>query len=91
MKTVFFLFEEPYIPHIYTYWLFVQDTEENENKEPDVSFWRVLKLNKPEWKSVSIASLCSLLSGFCMPLFAVIFGDFIGVSIHLFLGANHVN
>ncbi|KAJ8733987.1 hypothetical protein PYW07_014538 [Mythimna separata] len=57
----------------------VGDTEEDEDTVPDISFLQVLRLNKPEWKSVSLASLCSLLSGFCMPLFAVIFGDFIGV------------
>ncbi|KAG6459009.1 hypothetical protein O3G_MSEX011164 [Manduca sexta] len=45
----------------------------------EVSFWRVVRLNKPEWKSVSVASFCAFMSGFAMPLFAVIFGDFIGI------------
>ncbi|KPI95628.1 Multidrug resistance protein 3 [Papilio xuthus] len=44
----------------------------------EVSFWRVVQLNAPEWKSVSAASLCSLLGGFAMPLFAIIMGDFLG-------------
>lgn len=52
--------------------------EEEENS--DVSFWRVIKLNKPEWKSVSVASLCSLISGFSMPLLAVVLGNFVDVS-----------
>ncbi|KAL0838717.1 hypothetical protein ABMA28_016779 [Loxostege sticticalis] len=51
--------------------------EEEENS--DVSFWRVIKLNKPEWKSVSVASLCSLISGFSMPLLAVVLGNFVDV------------
>lgn len=39
-----------------------------------------MQLNKPEWKSVSAASFCSFVSGFAMPLLAVILGDFISVS-----------
>ncbi|XP_059052240.1 ATP-dependent translocase ABCB1-like [Achroia grisella] len=45
----------------------------------DVSFFEVVKLNSPEWKPISIASTCSLLSGFAMPVIGVVFGDFIGV------------
>ncbi|XP_045536492.1 ATP-dependent translocase ABCB1 [Papilio machaon] len=54
--------------------------EEKATEAPpeDVSFWRVVRLNAPEWRSASAASLCSLLSGFAMPLFAVIMGDFLG-------------
>ncbi|CAH0600439.1 unnamed protein product [Chrysodeixis includens] len=55
------------------------DPEEDDETAPDVPFTTVLKLNSPEWKSVTAASVCSLLSGFAMPLLAVIFGDFIGV------------
>ncbi|CAK1551194.1 unnamed protein product [Leptosia nina] len=47
--------------------------------EPDVSFWKVVRLNKPEWKSITAASIASLVSGFAMPLLGVILGDFIGV------------
>ncbi|KAM3965254.1 ATP-dependent translocase ABCB1-like [Aphomia sociella] len=55
-----------------------------ENKEiddiiRDVSFWEVVKLNTPEWKPISVASACSLFSGFAMPVLGVIFGDFLGV------------
>ncbi|KAH9634092.1 hypothetical protein HF086_001294 [Spodoptera exigua] len=56
------------------------DKDEDAVEAPDISFWRVLKLNKPEWKSVTLASICSLMSGFCMPLFAVIFGDFLAAT-----------
>ncbi|GBP59400.1 Multidrug resistance protein 1 [Eumeta japonica] len=52
--------------------------EQDEEKAPDVSFLRVLRLSKPEWKSVTAASLCSLFGGFAMPIFSVVFGDFIG-------------
>ncbi|XP_021202654.1 ATP-dependent translocase ABCB1 isoform X2 [Bombyx mori] len=53
--------------------------EEHSDVPTDVSFWRVVRLNSPEWKSVSLASFCAFLSGFAMPLIAVIFGDFIGI------------
>ncbi|XP_038209704.1 ATP-dependent translocase ABCB1-like [Zerene cesonia] len=46
---------------------------------PNVTFWDVVKLNKPEWKSIISASAASVLSGFAMPLLGVILGDFIGV------------
>ncbi|XP_045448213.1 ATP-dependent translocase ABCB1 [Melitaea cinxia] len=46
---------------------------------PDVSFAQVIKLNAPEWRSITAASISSLVSGFAMPLLAVILGDFIGV------------
>ncbi|CAK1580406.1 unnamed protein product [Parnassius mnemosyne] len=56
----------------------MQDKTEAIDSE-DVSFWRVVRLNAPEWKSASAASISSLLSGFAMPLFAVIIADFIGI------------
>ncbi|XP_060800783.1 ATP-dependent translocase ABCB1 isoform X2 [Amyelois transitella] len=56
-----------------------EDGKDNEDKEKDVSFWQVMRLNSPEWKSISVASLCSLLSGFAMPVLAVLLGDFVGV------------
>ncbi|KAI8436928.1 hypothetical protein MSG28_010354 [Choristoneura fumiferana] len=57
------------------------NTEDPEDaaKVPEVSFWQVLKLNKPEWKSVTAASICSIMVGFSMPLLAVVLGDFVGV------------
>lgn len=57
---------------------FLQDKEDTV-EVPDIPFWRVLKLNKPEWKSITFASLCSVIIGFSMPLLAIVIGDFIGV------------
>lgn len=48
----------------------------------DTPFTRVIKLNSPEWKSITAASLCSLISGFSMPLLTVVLGDFLGVSLN---------
>lgn len=50
---------------------------------PDVSFTEVVKLNSPEWKSITAASICSLISGFSMPILAIVLGDFVGVSLFL--------
>ncbi|XP_049873104.1 ATP-dependent translocase ABCB1-like [Pectinophora gossypiella] len=55
-----------------------ETTKEVEENPDDVSFWRVIRLNSPEWKSITAASICSLMSGFAMPLLAVILGRFIG-------------
>lgn len=67
-----------------------------EEIEADVSFWDAVKLNKPEWKSITAASAASVLSGFAMPLLGVILGDFIGVICHLTPGlllncSSHIN
>ncbi|XP_026765038.2 ATP-dependent translocase ABCB1-like isoform X1 [Galleria mellonella] len=61
---------------------YVEEKMNEKDKEehvPDISFWEVIKLNKPEWKSVTAASVCSLMSGFAMPVLAIILGDFVGV------------
>ncbi|XP_059052145.1 ATP-dependent translocase ABCB1-like [Achroia grisella] len=57
----------------------VQEEKEPEETEQETSFWEILRLNGPEWKSVTLASISSLFSGFAMPMFGVIIGDYIGV------------
>ncbi|XP_059052143.1 ATP-dependent translocase ABCB1-like isoform X2 [Achroia grisella] len=52
---------------------------EVEETERDISFWEVVRLNSPEWRSITVASACSVISGFAMPVLAVVFGDFVGV------------
>ncbi|XP_068633658.1 ATP-dependent translocase ABCB1-like isoform X2 [Battus philenor] len=56
----------------------IEETEDIEN-ETQIPFKRVIRLNSPEWKSITLASICSLLSGCGIPLLAVILGDFVGV------------
>ncbi|KAG7308521.1 hypothetical protein JYU34_005733 [Plutella xylostella] len=46
--------------------------------EAEVSFIDVVKLNSPEWKTITVASISSLVNGFGMPLLAVVLGDFLG-------------
>ncbi|XP_072949352.1 ATP-dependent translocase ABCB1-like [Epargyreus clarus] len=55
------------------------DEKEEDLSADDISFWRVIRLNSPEWKSITLASASSLLSGIAFPLFSVILGDFVGV------------
>ncbi|XP_061383690.1 ATP-dependent translocase ABCB1-like [Danaus plexippus] len=57
----------------------VQESNETAQEELNISFLEVIKLNLPEWKSITAGSVCSLVSGFAMPLLALILGDFIGV------------
>ncbi|XP_045772546.1 ATP-dependent translocase ABCB1-like isoform X2 [Maniola jurtina] len=56
---------------------------EEENLNPEeivkVPFTQVIKLNAPEWKSITVACLCAVVMGLSTPLFALIIGDFIGI------------
>ncbi|KAJ2949200.1 hypothetical protein O0L34_g6145 [Tuta absoluta] len=58
-----------------------QSSEEviDEEKEiEEIPFWEIIKLNKPEWKSATFASVAALFSGIAIPVIAIILGDFIG-------------
>ncbi|CAG9561788.1 unnamed protein product [Danaus chrysippus] len=56
----------------------VQNSEESTD-DTEVSYSQILKLNAPEWKSITVGSVCSFLSGFAMPLLAIVMGDLMGV------------
>lgn len=59
----------------------LQPSEEDKKSEvPPLSFCQVVKLNSPEWKSITVGSISSIILGFSMPLFIVVFGDLFGVS-----------
>lgn len=45
------------------------------------SIARVLRLNKTEWFPLAVGLLCSIISGASLPVYGVIFGDIVGVSI----------
>ncbi|XP_058800345.1 ATP-dependent translocase ABCB1-like [Phymastichus coffea] len=53
--------------------------EKSRSDEPSVSTWRILQLNKQEWLFNVIACITSIVTGFSMPLFSILFGDIIGV------------
>lgn len=39
----------------------------------------MIKLNAPEWKSISVACFCSIAMGLSAPLFGLLLGDFVGI------------
>ncbi|XP_044258218.1 ATP-dependent translocase ABCB1 [Tribolium madens] len=53
--------------------------EEVQEAEKSVSLMSILRMNKPEWVSISIGCIASIVMGCSMPAFAVIFGDIMGV------------
>lgn len=53
--------------------------EEESDDIGSVSFFQVIKMNKPEWFQISLASIASIISGCSSPLFALLFGDVVGV------------
>ncbi|XP_072010360.1 ATP-dependent translocase ABCB1 isoform X8 [Engystomops pustulosus] len=63
------------------------DEEENENNKgeevveqvPPVSFFKIMKLNKPEWPYFVVGLICALINGATQPAFAIIFSKVIGV------------
>ncbi|XP_073956330.1 ATP-dependent translocase ABCB1-like isoform X2 [Choristoneura fumiferana] len=51
-----------------------EDTE----KAPSLSFWKILALNAPEWKSVVLGSIAAFFMGFSTPIIVVVFGKLFG-------------
>lgn len=56
---------------------------ENEDEEgkasTPISVWQVMQWSKTEWHLISIGSVSSMVMGAAMPLFALIFGEVLGV------------
>ncbi|XP_077070050.1 ATP-dependent translocase ABCB1 isoform X2 [Siphateles boraxobius] len=50
-----------------------------EEKVPNISFLKILKLNKPEWPYMVVGVLCATINGGMQPAFAVIFSKIIAV------------
>ncbi|XP_078273190.1 ATP-dependent translocase ABCB1-like isoform X1 [Rhinoraja longicauda] len=46
---------------------------------PNVSFFRILKMNKKEWPYLLIGTFCAVINGILQPAFAIIFSEIIGV------------
>ncbi|XP_022813968.1 multidrug resistance protein 1B-like [Spodoptera litura] len=52
--------------------------EDDSDKLPHISFWRVLAMKSQEWKWLLTGTVCSIVIGFSMPLFILVFGDLFG-------------
>ncbi|KAL7835875.1 hypothetical protein SRHO_G00282220 [Serrasalmus rhombeus] len=50
-----------------------------EEKVPEVSFFRVLRLNKTEWPYMVVGVFCAIINGGIQPAFAVIFSKMVAV------------
>ena len=58
----------------------INDSLEDPKINPSTpSFWRLLPLNKPEWKQAFLGCLSAILSGAVQPLFAVTMGTTVSV------------
>ncbi|XP_066501736.1 ATP-binding cassette, sub-family B (MDR/TAP), member 4 [Hoplias malabaricus] len=59
-----------------------QDGKEDKPKEekvPEVSFFKVLSLNKTEWPYIVVGVFCAIINGGMQPAFAVIFSKMVAV------------
>ncbi|KAI9533317.1 Multidrug resistance protein 1 [Dissostichus eleginoides] len=52
--------------------------EEDENIPP-VSFFKIMRLNIPEWPYILVGTICAIINGVMQPLFAIIFSNIITV------------
>ncbi|PON52778.1 ABC transporter [Trema orientale] len=50
-------------------------THLEETNLPTPSFWRLLHLNKPEWKQASVGCLSAVLVGAIQPMYAIVMGN----------------
>ncbi|EXB47713.1 ABC transporter B family member 15 [Morus notabilis] len=55
------------------------NNDSNDPKSPTASFWRLLGLNKPEWKQATLGCLSAIIFGAMQPLYAVSMGTTISV------------
>ncbi|XP_045683945.1 ATP-dependent translocase ABCB1 [Phyllostomus hastatus] len=46
---------------------------------PSVGFWRVMKLNAPEWPYFAVGIFCAIINGGLQPAFSVVFSKIVGV------------
>ncbi|CAF4933976.1 unnamed protein product [Pieris macdunnoughi] len=70
--------EEPIMSNEKENLTILDDIDEKKVKGPSLSFRKVIMLNAPEWKLICLGCLCSLVTGFSVPLFVVLFGDLFG-------------
>lgn len=57
------------------------EDEKDEEKLDNLSLWDIVKLNNAEWPQIFVGCLSSFVMGATMPIFAILFGEIIGVII----------
>ena len=54
--------------------------EHEEDQKLKVSVWRIMKMNFPEWPYILVGVISAAGMGASMPVYAILFGDVLGVS-----------
>jgi hypothetical protein len=49
------------------------------DKEKDISMWKILKLNKPEWEYITLGVIGSAILGMSIPIYAMVYGELMGL------------
>lgn len=52
---------------------------QTEEDAPPVSFFKVLRLNLPEWPYILVGLICATINGAIQPLFAILFSKIVAV------------
>ena len=47
--------------------------------EKNISIWKILKLNKPEWEYITLGVIGSAILGLSMPVYAMVYGELMGL------------
>lgn len=58
----------------------VENDDKDDEKLQNLSLWDIVKLNNAEWPQIVLGCLSSFVLGATMPIFAILFGEIIGVS-----------
>ena len=56
-----------------------KNNNEEEESVPRIKFWRLLRVNGPEWLFILVGVLSSAVMGGVMPIFSLLFGDVTGI------------
>lgn len=56
-----------------------EDEEEDDKDLPKIDNLRILKMNSPEWYYILVGAFASMANGAVMPVYAILFGDVLGV------------
>lgn len=64
-----------------------KDEPATKSKDDSIQYWtlliRTLKLARPEWLSITSASIAALVIGTACPIFAILFGEMFGVCMEI--------
>ena len=56
-----------------------QSLEKLKEAESDISIWKLISLNKPEWKYILLGVVGSVIMGLSTPVYAIVFGELMGL------------